>query len=492
MRENIAFNRLQLLFAISFILWINAYSAITINIVAPEYKNQMVSWSKKGDYITNSHLIIDQEKIDSNGNAQLIGNFNKIELTEIAIGRSYGFIYIDTATNEYQVYFPKDTLIEDASLKKSQLQLVFIDLDKNDINQLILDFNLYYDYFLYGDTSKIIRMAHHDEEFQDSLNNFKIFASKRYGNKKIKFFHNYIRYEIALLEQMAHQSKGDIYRNYLYTSYLKRHEINYLNDAYMQFFNLFYLKAFRIGGDELFEKIRFSINQLNDFEKLESLMANNQFFTNNKLREITIIKGLFDSYNSIDFSQENIISMLNFIEKNSQWYEHKEISKRCVNELLKLKKNSVCPNFHLKDRNNEYVNLESCKGKYTYINFFASWNHRSLQEMEIINKYSQNYPSINFISINMDQDNDKYNEYIEENQEFKWNICRPYNKEEIVSSFKLDHLPTYLLLNPNGEISQYPAYPPSPLYNNQSIDVTFFNIKKNNTVKKQFNIGGKN
>ena len=147
---------------------------------------------------------------------------------------------------------------------------------------------------------------------------------------------------------------------------------------------------------------------------------------------------------------------------------------------------------NLKDRNNEYINLESCKGKYTYINFFASWNHRSLQEMEIINKYSQNYPSINFISINMDQDNYKYNEYIKENQEFKWDICQPYNKEEIVSSFKLDHLPTYLLLNPNGEISQYPAYPPSPLYNNQSIDVTFFNIKKNNTVKKQFNIGGKN
>ena len=80
MRENIAFNRLQLLFAISFILWINAYCAITINIIAPEYKNQMVSWSKKADYITNSHLIIDQEQIDSNGNAQLIGNFNKIEL----------------------------------------------------------------------------------------------------------------------------------------------------------------------------------------------------------------------------------------------------------------------------------------------------------------------------------------------------------------------------------------------------------------------------
>ena len=74
----------------------------------------------------------------------------------------------------------------------------------------------------------------------------------------------------------------------------------------MQFFNLFYLKAFRIGGDELFEKIRFSINQLNDFEKLESLMANNQFFTNNKLREIAIIKGLFDSYNPVSIAKQQL------------------------------------------------------------------------------------------------------------------------------------------------------------------------------------------
>ena len=48
------------------------------------------------------------------------------------------------------------------------------------------------------------------------------------------------------------------------------------------------------------------------------------------------------------------------------------------------------------------------------------------------------------------------------------------------------------IIDPNGKIAQYPAYPPSPLYNNQSIDVTFFNLKKNNSVKTPFGIGGKN
>ena len=128
------------------------------------------------------------------------------------------------------------------SLKKNQIQLVFLDLAKSDINNLILDFNLQYDYFLYGDTSKLIRMAIHDKEFQDSLNSFKIFISDRYQNYLIKYLHMYIRYEIALIEQMAHQSKGDFYKTYLHHTYLKKNEIAYSNDAYMQFFNLFYKK----------------------------------------------------------------------------------------------------------------------------------------------------------------------------------------------------------------------------------------------------------
>ena len=34
------------------------------------------------------------------------------------------------------------------------------------------------------------------------------FAYQKIQNYPIKFLHNYIRYEIALLEQLAHQSKG--------------------------------------------------------------------------------------------------------------------------------------------------------------------------------------------------------------------------------------------------------------------------------------------
>ena len=181
-----------------------------------------IKWQKKTDYISNNHELISSSTIGPDGTIQLSADFDQIELTEISIGKSYGLIYIDTATKSYEVFFPKDTIVDSMSLKKNQIQLVFLDLAKSDINNLILDFNLQYDYFLYGDTSKLIRMAIHDKEFQDSLNSFKIFISDRYQNYLIKYLHMYIRYEIALIEQMAHQSKGDFYKTYLHHTYLKK------------------------------------------------------------------------------------------------------------------------------------------------------------------------------------------------------------------------------------------------------------------------------
>ena len=251
-------------------------------------------------------------------------------------------------------------------------------------------------------------------------------------------------------------------------------------------------KTFRIGGNELYEKILFTINHLQDYEKLNSILLSNQYFQPEKLRELAIIKGLYDGFSTNEFSSKVVISMLTEIIKNSKWKKHQQITQNCINELLKYKIGERCPEFHLINQKGEYLNTKKCENHFTYINFFATWNHKSLQEMEIINEMSLKYNFINFISVNMDQKDVNYKNYIKEKNHFDWHICKPVNREEIINTFDIDHLPTHILIDPKGSIAQYPAYPPTPLYNNQSIDVTFFNIQKNNTTKSTFGIGGKN
>ena len=167
----------RLIISLFIIFLVNPALSTNVSIYAPAYKNQSIIWKKKIDYITNVSEIIAHETIDSNGYVKLYFDFKESELTEISIGRSHSMLYVDTSNYEYNLYFPKDTLIDQASLKKSEVQIVFLNLEIDNINSLILDFNNQLDYFLYGDTSKIIRMAKHSNEFQDSLNNFKIFLA---------------------------------------------------------------------------------------------------------------------------------------------------------------------------------------------------------------------------------------------------------------------------------------------------------------------------
>ena len=485
-------NRLSLKFLLIFVLSVHFALGTVVNISAPDYKNEVIIWKKKVDYISNKFEILDQQIIDSNGNAKLFFKNTKIELTEILIGRSHGMLYLDTATTIYNLYIPKDTLIEKASLKKSNVQFLFIDLKKNDINHLILDFNFELDFFLYGDTNKIIRMAKHNKEFQDSLNNFKIYLSERYRSNKIKYLHNYIRYEIALLEQLAHQNKGDYYKTYLFESYLKTNEINYTNDAYMQFFKLFYRDVFKIGGLAINDKIKFAVNNYNDFKKLIESMDNSKYFSNPKLKELAAIKGLYDSYYSISYVPENIISILNYIAQNSQWNLHKNIASNCINEISKLSVGAPCPNLKFTDINNKEISIDDFKGKYTYINFFASWNNKSLHEMEVINQFQENYEFVNFVSVNLDHNFKSYKKVAEEKLYKSWPVIYPLNKQGLISHFQLDHLPTHLLIDPNGNIYQYPALPPTAIYNSQSIDATFYKIQKSLFSKKSYQIGKKN
>ena len=103
----------------------NSLFAIKIQINAPDYLGENVKWRKKTDHITNQYQLLAESKIDTNGQITLDKKIEKIELTEIVIGRSFGLLYLDTATNFYNIYFPKDTILDTMSLKKIKYSWFF-------------------------------------------------------------------------------------------------------------------------------------------------------------------------------------------------------------------------------------------------------------------------------------------------------------------------------------------------------------------------------
>ena len=68
----------------------NSLFAIEIQINAPDYREKC-EMAKKTDYITNQYQLLAESKIDTNGQVTLNKKIEKIELTEIVIGKVLGY-----------------------------------------------------------------------------------------------------------------------------------------------------------------------------------------------------------------------------------------------------------------------------------------------------------------------------------------------------------------------------------------------------------------
>lgn len=468
-------------------------SQIVISGSAPNHKNETVTLNKYTDYFTYNYDVLNIQEIDSLGNFQFNLKVEKSFLAIIKIENKYGYIYIDPEAISYQLYFPSSKNEGNDLLSNIPIQLVFNDLPRNDLNTQILDFNLRLDYFLYGDTTRLIRMAKHEKEFKDSLNNFKEKLIPLYQSIKKEYLHNYIRYSIASIEQLSLYSNKEKNRLNTYNFFLKDLPVLYQNDAYMIFFNQFYENLLLIPevGNE--EKIKFAINSYNSLEKLNEALSNDYYLKDPKIRELAIIKGLGSIFHNKYYNASNIISILNEIKTNSIFPEHKKIAENMILTLTNLLPGFEAPTLSLLDQNKEELSIGKFKDKYIYLNFFSTNNSQSLIEMDLIYELKKKYDNnIAYVSVCLDKKETDYLNYLKNNPSMDWHICHYNNDLKIISDYKIRSLPKYILINPDGTINQAPAYSPNPNGTFKSIEDTFFNIHKADTKKKNFRIGEKN
>ena len=169
----------------------------------------------------------------------------------------------------------------------------------------------------------------------------------------------------------------------------------------MQFFNLFYRDVFMIGGIEINDRIKFSINNYNEYEKLNEIIQSCKYFSSAQLSELAIIKGFsFEAYKSPGYSSENILSFLEKLSLESKWQEHKTIATNCIKEITKFTVDLLALSCFV-DKNNDKIKIHELRGKFTYVNFLLLGIIK-VYEMEIIKQFKEDYSFINYISINLD------------------------------------------------------------------------------------------
>jgi len=155
-----------------------------------------------------------------------------------------------------------------------------------------------------------------------------------------------------------------------------------------------------------------------------------------------------------------------FIEASTNEANNKEITKS-YNQLKTVAKGQPSPKFiNYENFAGGTTSLDDLKGKYVYVDVWATWCGPCKREIPFLQKVEKQYhgKNIEFVSLSVDKlsDHDKWKEMVEEKQLGGIQLFADKSWEsDFVTGYLIKGIPRFILIDPNGNIVNSNAPRPS-------------------------------
>lgn len=450
---------------------------ITIKGVAQHYLNEEISAWTLNDYISQTEKQLTFSAIDSTGNFTLQLNTKEIQYITLKIEKNIASMYIEPDGNYEIIIYPPDSSTYQNPNVEHDVKLSIKLKSKTEINALTIDYDKRFDDFLTKEYPAFVKRFP-----QPKIDSFKLAMHTYYEPVSNPYFKAYINYTIAALQEKTKMSEKK-----LYAAYFANQPILYNHKEYMDFFNTFYKK--RLQSFSQTKQAGNIVSQINEHRSLKGTMEAfkaDKYLLNDTIRELVLIKGLYESYFDRTFKRESILSLLDQILTETTLAEHKRIVQNIFNSFSKLQPGVSAPFFELPDKMGRTHSLDELRAKkHIYLMFFDDDCTSCLQQMKVIPALKKEYGSkIDFIAISTDKTNTALANFCAKNPKFDWQFLYDNSEGKLKSTYEIKALPTYFLIGPDGKFVQVPAESPEG-----DIERIFFDITK--PQSKQHNIGKK-
>ena len=198
-------------------------------------------------------------------------------------------------------------------------------------------------------------------------------------------------------------------------------------------------------GDVFVEKIKYiNKNIKNQYIKDQLLFKNSEY-------NITYTEDLEKFYQTFSEGIKNAVL--------------KEKITKIYNSLKVLTKGNKSPKFYnYKNYYGGSYSLDDFKGKYLFINVWASWCPACTNEIPALTELTNKFKSIAFINISVDEPNekDKWEEVIQSKNLKSIQLYANKNwNSEFIKQYMIKGVPRYILIDPKGKIMNANAPRPS-------------------------------
>jgi thiol-disulfide isomerase/thioredoxin len=143
----------------------------------------------------------------------------------------------------------------------------------------------------------------------------------------------------------------------------------------------------------------------------------------------------------------------------------KELTKKYT-KIKTLTPGNVSPKFDYENFNGGKTSLESLKGKYVYIDVWATWCGPCRREIPSLQKVEEQYhgKNIEFVSLSIDakKDYEKWRKFVEEKKLGGIQLFADSDwTSKFVQDYAIESIPRFILVDPNGNIVSADAPRPS-------------------------------
>jgi len=128
--------------------------------------------------------------------------------------------------------------------------------------------------------------------------------------------------------------------------------------------------------------------------------------------------------------------------------------------------NAKAPNFYYENAAGGKTSLESLKGKYVYIDVWATWCGPCRAEIPSLKKVEEKFHNKNIefvsISVDVDKDHDKWKSFVKEKELGGTQLFADKNwLSDFIKAFNINSIPRFILIDPSGNVVDADAARPS-------------------------------
>jgi len=424
---------------------------------APGAEKKMLKVTAAGDLITFYEVTLASAKIDSIGNFQveipciqtrevtISIDFHKADLL-LEPGKSYK---VQIAPMKYDEYLEINPFIQ-----SQNLTVDIISEDPQELNRQVGIFNTLYSGFL---------MEHFNALYRDRrkvlLDTFRVQLNQHFGADTNKYFLDYASYKMAALEQLTQ------YYNHsqLAKKYFIDKPVLYYNLEYMDFFNSYFSKYISVTSGTI-RKIDLNpvLKSPEPYKAMMKVMVTDTLLKNEQLRELVMLKGLMELYNTPNCNQDDVLTVIKETRSGSKYPENRQVADNMIKVLTKLKPGTMAPDFKLISRDLKDLSLSSLRGKPVVLNFWTTYCEGCLSEMDLIKPLFDKYQdNVHFLSVSADKYYGKMLFFINLKKDYVWKFVNVGDQSDVLIDYDVRSYPLFLLIDKDGKIVKYPASLPS-------------------------------